>query len=74
MNSCLVTLGQLDGTDRDGPAAFDAIAKDRNLRVVSYPDWKIIDRLETEAAENGAPRKKFLTPAAMIEALDGASA
>ena len=62
-------IGDLAGPEKDGPAAFDAIAQERGLRVVSYPDWQIIDRLETEAAPPGAPRRKFVTPEEMLAAL-----
>ena len=67
-------IGALDGPEKDGPGAFDQIAKERGLRVVSYPEWQILDRLETEAAPEGAPRRKFVTPAEMLAALDSAAA
>jgi hypothetical protein len=37
---------------------------------VSFADWQMIDRLEIEAAPDGAPRRKFITPEDMIAALD----
>ena len=60
----------LGGPEKDGPRAFDRIAEARGLRVVAYPDWQVIDRLETAAAGAGAPRRKFHTPAEMLAALD----
>ena len=62
-------IDDLAGPAKDGPAAFDAIARQRGLRVVSYPDWQVIDRLETQAAAPGAPRRKFVTPEEMLAAL-----
>lgn len=61
---------ELGGPEKDGPRAFDRIAEARGLRVVAYPDWQVIDRLETAAAAAGAPRRKFHTPAEMLAALD----
>ena len=63
-------IAEFSGAERDGPGAFDRIAAERGLRVVSYPEWRIIDRLEEQAAPDGAPRMKFVTPAAMLDALD----
>ena len=62
-------VGDLGGAERDGPAAFDSMEKQRSLRVVSFSDWQEIDRIETEAASSGAPRKKFVTPQEMLIAL-----
>lgn len=61
---------ELGGPGKDGPRAFDRLAEARGLRVVAYPDWQVIDRLETAAAAAGAPRRKFHTPAEMLAALD----
>ncbi len=63
-------IAEFAGAERGGPDAFDRIAADRGLRVVSYPEWQTIDRMEEEAAPDGAPRKKFATPEAMLTALD----
>ena len=63
-------IAEFEGDDKDGPSNFDRIASERHLRVVSYPEWQIINRLEEEAAPDGAPRKKFATPEAMLAALD----
>ena len=62
-------IAEFAGAEKDGPDAFDRIAAERGLRVVSYPEWQVIDRLEEEAAPEGAPRRKFVTPAAMLAAL-----
>ena len=49
-----------------------ALLRERGVRIVSFADWQVIDRLEIEAAPDGAPRLKFVTPAEMIAALDTA--
>ena len=58
---------------KPGPAGFDALARSHGVRVVSFADWQIINRLEVERATKPAPRRKFVTPAEMIAALDGAA-
>ena len=67
-------LADFSGPAKEGPAAFDRLAGERGLRVVSYAEWQIIDRLETAAAPAGAPRRKFLTCEEMLAALDEAHA
>ena len=63
-------VAEFAGAERDGPGGFDRVAAERGLRVVSYPEWQVIDRLEEQAAPDGAPRRKFATPAAMLAALE----
>ena len=63
-------IAEFSGTEKDGPGDFDRIAAERGLRVVSYPEWQVINRLEEAAASDGAPRKKFATPAQMLAALE----
>lgn len=58
---------------RPGREGIDRLLRERNLQVVSLPDWRIIERLEVEAAPDGAPRRKFVTPDAMLSALEAAS-
>ncbi len=64
----------MDGTNKPGPKAMDELLDARGARAVSFPEWQIIDRLEEEAAAPGAPRRKFITPADMLSALDEAQA
>jgi NADPH-dependent glutamate synthase beta subunit-like oxidoreductase len=63
-------VGELSGDAKPGPEAFDRLAETRGLRVVSYPEWRIINELEEKAAAPGAPRRKFATPADMLAALE----
>lgn len=65
-------VAELDGDPRPGPEALDALLADRGVRVVSFADWRVIERLEAEAAPEGAPRRKLASPAEMIAALDEA--
>jgi len=67
-------VADFDGTARPGGAQIDAGLAQRGVRVVSYPEWQIIDRLEVEGAPKGAPRRKFITPEEMIAALKEARA
>jgi len=61
---------EYDAGDREGIPGIDRILAERQIRVVSFADWQMIDRLEIEAAPDGAPRRKFITPEDMIAALD----
>ncbi len=63
------TLSDNLGPQRPGGAAIDAMLVERNVRVVSFSDWQVIDRIEVRSAPDGAPRQKFVTPDAMLDAL-----
>ena len=65
-------IAEYDAGGRNGVAGIDALLRERGVRIVSFADWQVIDRLEIEAAPDGAPRLKFVTPAEMIAALDTA--
>lgn len=62
-------IAELDGAERDGCNSLDVHLSEKGVSVVSFEEWQIIDRLEIEAAPEGAPRKKFITPDEMIAAL-----
>ena len=65
-------VAEFDQDPRPGRDAVDALLKSRNVRIVSYAEWQVIDRLE--GATPGAPRRKFVTPDEMLAALDKAQA
>ncbi len=65
-------IAGLEGPERDGCSAIDELLATSGVRTISFDEWLIIDRLEVEAAPPGAPRKKFVTPQEMIEALERA--
>ncbi|MEK9644486.1 MAG: FAD-dependent oxidoreductase [Alphaproteobacteria bacterium] len=65
-------IAEFDDVSRSGRAAIDSMLAVRGARPVSFDEWKVIDKLEIAAATDGAPRRKFVTPAEMIEALDKA--
>ena len=67
-------LAEVTGPDNPGPDALDDLLRSRGARAVSFADWRIIDRLEEDAASPGAPRRKFITPAEMLTALDESQA
>lgn len=58
------------GDDRRGRKGFDELAAERGLDVVTFSDWKKIERAEIAAAREGAPREKFVDIASMIAARD----
>lgn len=65
-------VAEYDTEGREGAAGMDALLAPRPVRVVDFANWQVIDGLEIEAAPEGAPRQKFVTPAEMIAALDNA--
>ncbi|MEX2453283.1 MAG: FAD-dependent oxidoreductase [Rhodospirillaceae bacterium] len=67
-------VADLRADRRTGRSAIDRKLVERNVRIVSYADWQIIDRLEVEGAPKGAPRCKFVTPDEMLAALEKAQA
>lgn len=56
------------GTGKPGGAGFDALARERDLAVVAFDDWRKIDEAEVARARDGAPREKFIDVADMIAA------
>src|SRR5438034_9732380 len=51
-------------------AAIERLVRERQPRCVSYPDWKMLDRLEVERGRpSGRPRVKFCTVEEMLKAL-----
>ncbi|MDX9862872.1 MAG: FAD-dependent oxidoreductase [Rhodospirillales bacterium] len=56
----ITTAGKL------GRAGFEEHLRARNVRWVTFGDWKFIDEAEVAAAQTGAPRKKFVDVEAMI--------
>ena len=63
-------INDLSGDERDGPRALDDLLAERGARVVTYPDWQVINRLEEQAASEKAPRRKFITTDEMLAALE----
>lgn len=52
-------------------AAVEALLHERNIRFVSYDEWRILDKLEIERGQAvGRPRVKLTSVNAMLAALD----
>ncbi|HTN15224.1 MAG TPA: FAD-dependent oxidoreductase [Sphingomonadaceae bacterium] len=62
--------GALGPASRKGRPGFDALARERNLELVTFRDWKKIEEAEERAAREGAPREKFVDITAMMKALE----
>ncbi|NVE93845.1 FAD-dependent oxidoreductase [Altererythrobacter lutimaris] len=60
--------GVLGRKGKGGREAFDALANQRKLDIVTFRDWKKIEEAEEEAARAGAPREKFVDIESMIKA------
>jgi adrenodoxin-NADP+ reductase len=56
------------GAGKRGGDGFDALALERNLKVVRYRDWKKIEEAEIANARAGSPREKFVLVQEMIAA------
>ena len=57
---------------KPGRTALETLLKERGVRYLNYADWQTIDAAEQAAATPGAPRRKFVNVADMLEALDAA--
>ncbi len=55
---------------KPGREALKALLAERNVRVINYSDWQVIDEAERSGAKTGAPRRKFVTVKEMIAVLD----
>ncbi|MFQ5764304.1 MAG: FAD-dependent oxidoreductase [Rhodospirillales bacterium] len=55
---------------KPGREGLETLLKERNVRPVSYADWKTIEAAEFENADGEHPRKKFVTIQAMLDVLD----
>ncbi|MDG2312462.1 MAG: FAD-dependent oxidoreductase [Alphaproteobacteria bacterium] len=63
-------IADIKESKKPGRIALISMLKERNVRVVNYQDWQKIDTAEITAANEQAPRKKFVTVKEMISALD----
>ncbi len=54
------------------PEAVDRMLAGKKLQVVTFEDWKLLDRQEVEAGKRlGKVREKLLTVSAMLEVIEG---
>lgn len=51
-------LAELGEPKHDPRPMIDATLSERGVKVVTFVDWEKIEKVETDRAENGAPRKK----------------
>lgn len=65
-----IDSGAIETGAKRGRAAFDELAAQRELDVVTFRDWQKIDAAEVGRARDGAPREKFVDVDAMIKARD----
>ncbi|HEY3217391.1 MAG TPA: FAD-dependent oxidoreductase [Candidatus Eisenbacteria bacterium] len=62
--------GALLSPARPDPAAFEALVRERQPRVVTFEDWRRLDALEIERGRpQGRPRVKFTSVEEMLAAL-----
>jgi len=66
------TAGTLPAAPQPDPAAFEALVRTRQPRVVTFPDWQRLDAAELERGKAaGRPRWKITSVAEMLQAIDG---
>lgn len=63
LDSGLISAG------KPGRVAMDNLIEAKQLKVLSYQDWKTIDQAEQNRAQGNKPREKFLTEEAMLEVI-----
>ncbi|HET9326849.1 MAG TPA: NADP oxidoreductase, partial [Candidatus Eisenbacteria bacterium] len=52
------------------PAAFETLLRERQPRLVTFADWRALDKIEVErGAPQGRPRVKFTTIEGMLDAI-----
>ncbi|ODP38315.1 FAD-dependent oxidoreductase [Sphingomonas turrisvirgatae] len=56
------------GSGKAGRAGLDALLQSRSVDVVTFRDWQQIEAAEIAAARDGAPREKFTSVEAMLDA------
>lgn len=56
------------GAGKEGRPGLDALLASRNVDVVTFRDWQMIERAEIARAREGAPREKFVLISEMIAA------
>ena len=57
---------------KPGREALESALAQKNIRFVSYEDWKVLDAHEVAQARAGAPREKEITVGSMLGVMDGA--
>ncbi len=57
------------GAGKAGRPGLEALLRDRKADIVTFRDWKSIEKAEEERARNGAPREKFVVVEDMIAAI-----
>lgn len=69
-DSILQDIPELLQKNAEGKAGLIRILEKRNIRYVTFDDWKIIDNLEIEKGQSlGKPREKFTTVKDMLACL-----
>lgn len=57
--------------EKRGRAGLEKLLQARNVEIISFTDWQLIDEAERAAAEGPAPRRKFTSVDEMIHAAHG---
>ncbi|MDH3700697.1 MAG: FAD-dependent oxidoreductase [Alphaproteobacteria bacterium] len=63
-------LDEQGNGDKSGRLSLETLLGERDVRWVTYPDWKKIDESEIANANPGAPRRKYSRIEEMLAVLD----
>ena len=59
------------GDEKNGAEGIYSLLKDRNIRCISFPEWKKIDQQEVERGrQHNKPREKFTSIREMLNVLN----
>jgi len=64
-------IADLSDGGKEGRDGLQRLLEERNIRWISYEDWKKIDATEIANATPDAPRRKFCTVEEMLAVVDG---
>jgi ferredoxin--NADP+ reductase len=71
IEALLADVPQLDSQSKTGEAGLIPLLKERNIRYVTYQEWRKIDAREIELGKpKGKPREKFTYVSEMLEIIN----
>lgn len=67
----IADVNNLEPCDKPNREAVGQLLKARNIRFISFDNWRIIDQAEiARGAKEGKPREKFTSPEEMLAVID----
>ncbi len=72
-NAASQVIEDLGAGGKPGRAALEPLLEARGVRWINFAEWQQIEAAEIANAAGGAPRRKFVREAEMLDVLNGAS-